>query len=326
MLYKPVVYITRNLPEPGPSMLSRYCHIKMNDSVMATSKRQMIEKAKEVDAIICMLGDKIDSEVIYSAGNRLKLISCYSAGYDHVDIEAAKNMKIVVTNTPEILSETTADLTFALIFAVSRNVVKGDYYVKKAKWKLGWTPDLFLGTDVYGKVLGIIGLGNIGTKVARRAKGFEMDVIYYNRTRRYELESKFGLRCVGFHELLRSSDFISIHVDLNKETYHMISLDELKRMKKTAFLINTARGKVVKEKDLVHALNKGLIAGAGLDVYEEEPVSKGSPLLRASNTVLLPHLGRATQETQSRMAEMTAMNVINFFREIGPVHRVNYKQ
>ena len=323
MLYKPVVYITRNLPEPGPSMLSRYCHIKMNDSVMATSKRQMIEKAKEVDAIICMLGDKIDSEVIYSAGNRLKLISCYSAGYDHVDLEAAKNMKIVVTNTPEILSETTADLTFALIFAVSRNVVKGDYYVKKAKWKLGWTPDLFLGTDVYGKVLGLIGLGNIGTKVARRAKGFEMDVIYYNRTRRYELESKFELRCVGFHELLRSSDFISIHVDLNKETYHMISLNELKRMKKTAFLINTARGKVVKEKDLVHALNKGLIAGAGLDVYEEEPVSKGSPLLRASNTVLLPHLGSATQETRSRMAEMAAMNVINFFREIGPVHRVN---
>lgn len=317
MLYKPVVYVTRNLPEPGPSMLSRYCHINMNDSVIPISKRQMIEKAKEVDAIVCMLGDKIDSEVICSAGDRLKLISCYSAGYDHVDLEAATNMKIVVTNTPDILSETTADLTFALIFAVSRNVVKGDYYVKKAKWKFGWTPDLFLGTDVYGKVLGIIGLGNIGTKVARRAKGFEMDVIYYNRTRRYELESKFGLRCVDFHELLRRSDFISIHVDLNKDTYHMISLDELKN---TAFLINTARGKVVKEKDLVHALNKGLIAGAGLDVYEEEPVSRESPLLKTSNAVLLPHLGSATQETRSRMA---AMNVINFFRQIGPVHRIN---
>jgi glyoxylate reductase len=323
MLYKPVVYVTRNLPEPGPSMLSRYCHINMNDSVKPISKRQMIEKAKEVDAIVCMLGDKIDFEVIYSAGNRLKLISCYSAGYDHVDLEAATNMKIVVTNTPDILSETTADLTFALIFAVSRNVVKGDYYVKNAKWKFGWTPDLFLGTDVYGKVLGIIGLGNISTKVARRAKGFEMDVIYYNRTRRYELESKFGLRCVDFHELLRRSDFISIHVDLNKDTYHMISLDELKKMKNTAFLINTARGKVVKEKDLVHALNKGLIAGAGLDVYEEEPVSRKSPLLKTSNAVLLPHLGSATQETRSRMAEMAAMNVINFFRQIGPVHRVN---
>jgi len=323
MLYKPVVYVTRNLPEPGPSMLSRYCHINMNDSVIPISKRQMIEKAKEVDAIVCMLGDKIDSEVIYSTGNRLKLISCYSAGYDHVDLEAATNMKIVVTNTPDILSETTADLTFALIFAISRNVVKGDYYVKNAKWQFGWTPDLFPGTDVYSKVLGIIGLGNIGTKVARRAKGFEMEVIYHNRTRRYELESKFGLRCVDFHELLRRSDFISIHVDLNKDTYHMISFDELKKMKNTAFLINTARGKVVKEKDLVHALNKGLIAGAGLDVYEEEPVSNGSPLLRASNTVLLPHLGSATQETRSRMAEMAAMNVINFFRQIGPVHRVN---
>lgn len=323
MLYKPVVYITRNLPEPGPSMLYRYCHINMNYSVKPISKRQMIENAKEVDVIVCMLGDKIDSEVIDAVGGRLKLISCYSAGYDHVDLEAATNMKIVVTNTPDILSNTTADLTFALIFAVSRNVVKGDYYVRKAQWKFGWTPDLLLGTDVYGKVLGIIGLGNIGTKVARRAKGFEMEVIYYNRTRRYELESKFGFRYVDFDELLQRSDFISIHVDLNKDTYHLISLDELKRMKDTAFLINTARGKVVREKDLVYALNKGLIAGAGLDVYEEEPVSGESPLLKASNAVLLPHLGSATQETRSRMAEMAAMNVINFFRKIGPVYRVN---
>ncbi len=323
MLYKPVVYITRNLPEPGPSILSRYCHINMNYSVKPVSKRQMIENAKEVDVIVCMLGDKIDSEVIDAVGGRLKLISCYSAGYDHVDLEAATNMKIAVTNTPDILSNTTADLTFALIFAVSRNVVKGDYYVRKAQWKFGWTPDLLLGTDVYGKVLGIIGLGNIGTKVARRAKGFEMEVIYYNRTRRYELESKFGFRYVDFDELLQRSDFISIHVDLNKDTYHMISLDELKRMKDTAFLINTARGKVVREKDLVYALNKGLIAGAGLDVYEEEPVSGESPLLKASNAVLLPHLGSATQETRSRMAEMAAMNVINFFRQIGPVYRVN---
>ena len=323
MLYKPVVYITRNLPEPGPSILSRYCHINMNYSVKPISKRQMIENSKEVDVIVCMLGDKIDSEVIDSIGGRLKLISCYSAGYDHVDLEAATNMKIVVTNTPDILSDTTADLTFALIFAVSRNVVKGDYYVRKAQWKFGWTPDLLLGTDVYGKVLGIIGLGNIGTKVARRAKGFEMEVIYYNRTRRYELESKFGFRYVDFDELLQRSDFISIHVDLNKDTYHMISLDELKRMKDTAFLINTARGKVVREKDLVYALNKGLIAGAGLDVYEEEPVSGESPLLKASNAVLLPHLGSATQETRSRMAEMAAMNVINFFRQIGPIYRVN---
>lgn len=323
MLYKPVVYITRNLPEPGPSILSRYCHINMNYSVKPISKRQMIENSKEVDVIVCMLGDKIDSEVIDAVRGRLKLISCYSAGYDHVDLEAATNMKIAVTNTPDILSNTTADLTFALIFAVSRNVVKGDYYVRKAQWKFGWTPDLLLGTDVYGKVLGIIGLGNIGTKVARRAKGFEMEVIYYNRTRRYELESKFGFRYVDFDELLERSDFISIHVDLNKDTYHMISLDELKKMKNTAFLINTARGKVVREKDLVYALNKGLIAGAGLDVYEEEPVSGESPLLKASNAVLLPHLGSATQETRSRMAEMAAMNVINFFRQIGPIYRVN---
>ncbi len=283
----------------------------------------MIEAAKEVDAIVCMLGDKIDSEVINAAGDRLKLISCYSAGYDNVDLEAAANMNIVVTNTPDILSDTTADLTFALIFAVSRNVAKGDYYVRTAKWKLGWTPDLLLGTDVYGKVLGIIGLGNIGTKVARRAIGFEMEVIYYNRTRRYELESRFGFHYVEFDELLQRADFMSIHVDLNEDTYHMISLDELKRMKNTAFLINTARGKIVKEKDLVYALNNGLIAGAGLDVYEEEPVSRENALLKTSNTVLLPHLGSATLQTRSRMAERAATNVINFFRQVGPIYSVN---
>ena len=323
MSNKPTVYVTRQLPEPGPSMLSTYCHVIMNSSVKPVPKAELLNNISEVDSIICMIGDNIDSEVIMSAGNRLKLISCYSAGYDHVDIEAAKSKNIVVTNTPDILSNTTADLAFALIFAVSRNVVRGDNYVRRGNWKFGWIPDLLLGHDVYGKVLGIVGLGEIGTKVGKRGKAFDMNVIYYSRVRKYYVESEFGFRYVEFDELLRESDIISIHVDLNKDTIHMFSLNELKMMKNSAIIINTSRGRVVNEKDLTYALANRLIAGAALDVYEEEPISESNPLLKSCNTVLLPHLGSATYETRKKMAEMAANNVINFFRKTGPLHRVN---
>lgn len=323
MSIKPKVYVTRQLPEPGPSILSSYCHVKMNKDSKPVRKSELLNNVSQVDSIVCMIGDNIDSEVITSAGNRLKLISCYSAGYDHVDIDAAKKYNIVVTNTPNILSDTTADLTFALIFALSRNIVKGDDYVRSGKWKFGWTPDLLLGHDVYGKVLGIVGLGEIGTKVGKRGKAFDMNVIYYSRVRKYHLEAEFGFRYVEFDELLRESDIISIHVDLNKGTVHLVSRNELKKMKNSAMIINTSRGRVVNEIDLISALSNRTIAGAALDVYEEEPISESSSLLKMSNTVLLPHVGSATYETRKRMAEMAANNVINFFRKTGPLHRVN---
>ncbi|HEY7107813.1 MAG TPA: D-glycerate dehydrogenase [Nitrososphaeraceae archaeon] len=323
MSIKPKVYVTRQLPEPGPSILSNYCHVKMNKDSKPVRKSELLNNVSQVDSIVCMIGDNIDSEVIASAGNRLKLISCYSAGYDHVDIDAAKKYNIVVTNTPNILSDTTADLTFALIFALSRNIVKGDDYVRSGKWKFGWTPDLLLGHDVYGKVLGIVGLGEIGTKVGKRGKAFDMNVIYYSRVRKYHLEAEFGFRYVEFDELLRESDIISIHVDLNKDTVHLVSRNELKKMKNSAMIINTSRGKVVNEIDLISALSNRTIAGAALDVYEEEPISESSSLSKMSNTVLLPHIGSATYETRKRMAEMAANNVINFFRKTGPLHRVN---
>lgn len=323
MSIKPKVYVTRQLPEPGPSILSSYCYVKMNRDSKPVRKSELLNNVSQVDSIVCMIGDNIDSEVITSAGNRLKLISCYSAGYDHVDIDAAKKYNIVVTNTPNILSDTTADLTFALIFALSRNIVKGDDYVRSGKWKFGWTPDLLLGHDVYGKVLGIVGLGEIGTKVGKRGKAFDMNVIYYSRVRKYHLEAEFGFRYVEFDELLRESDIISIHVDLNKDTVHLVSRNELKKMKNSAMIINTSRGRVVNEIDLISALSNRTIAGAALDVYEEEPISESSSLLKMSNTVLLPHVGSATYETRKRMAEMAANNVINFFRKTGPLHRVN---
>ena len=320
---KPKVYVTRQLPEPGPSILSNYCHVKMNKGLKPVPKSELLNNVSQVDSIVCMIGDNIDSEVMASAGNRLKLISCYSAGYDHVDMDAAKENNIVVTNTPHILSDTTADLTFALIFALSRNIVKGDDYVRNGNWKFGWTPDLLLGHDVYGKVLGIVGLGEIGTKVGKRGKAFDMNVIYYSRVRKYHLEAEFGFRYVEFDELLRESDIISIHVDLNKDTVHMIKLNELKKMKNSAMIINTSRGRVVNEIDLISALSNRTIAGAALDVYEEEPISGSNSLLKMSNTVLLPHIGSATYETRERMAEMAADNVINFFRKTGPLYRVN---
>jgi lactate dehydrogenase-like 2-hydroxyacid dehydrogenase len=201
--------------------------------------------------------------------------------------------------------------------------VKGDDYVRSGKWKFGWTPDLLLGHDVYGKVLGIVGLGEIGTKVGKRGKAFDMNVIYYSRVRKYHLEAEFGFRYVEFDELLRESDIISIHVDLNKDTVHLVSRNELKKMKNSAMIINTSRGKVVNEIDLISALSNRTIAGAALDVYEEEPISESSSLSKMSNTVLLPHIGSATYETRKRMAEMAANNVINFFRKTGPLHRVN---
>jgi glyoxylate reductase len=323
MSHKPIVYITRQLPEPGPSILSNYCHVKMNMNLEPVSKSELLDNVSQVDSIVCMIGDNIDSEVMASAGNRLKLISCYSAGYDHVDIDVAKKNNIVVTNTPNILSKTTADLTFALIFALSRNIVKGDDYVRSGSWKFGWTPNLLLGHDIYGKVLGIVGLGEIGIEVGKRGKAFDMNVIYFSRVRKYHLEAEFGFRYVEFDELLRESDIISIHVDLNKDTLHMFSLNELKRMKNSAMIINTSRGKVVNEIDLAQALSNRIIAGAALDVYEEEPVSESNPLLKMSNTILLPHIGSATYETRKRMAEMAANNVINFFRKTGPLYRVN---
>lgn len=323
MSIKPKVYVTRQLPEPGPSILSNYCHVKMNKGLKPVPKSELLNNVSQVDSIVCMIGDNIDSEVMASAGNRLKLISCYSAGYDHVDMDAAKENNIVVTNTPHILSDTTADLTFALIFALSRNIVKGDDYVRNGNWKFGWTPDLLLGHDVYGKVLGIVGLGEIGTKVGKRGKAFDMNVIYYSRVRKYHLEAEFGFRYVEFDELLRESDIISIHVDLNKDTVHMIKLNELKKMKNSAMIINTSRGRVVNEIDLISALSNRTIAGAALDVYEEEPISGSNSLLKMSNTVLLPHIGSATYETRERMAEMAADNVINFFRKTGPLYRVN---
>lgn len=316
------VFITRKIPEPGPTILKKYLQVNMNPEVNVLDREVLIKSIKNVDALLCMLGDNIDSNVMDAAGSNLRVISCYSVGYDHVDIKEAEKRKIIVTNTPNVLANTTADLTFSLILSAARNIVNADSHVRKGSWKFGWTPDLFLGYDVYGSTLGIIGLGEIGTLVAKRAKGFGMEVLYYSNSRNQKIESDLSISYVPLEELLQRSDFVSIHVSLNKSSFHMIDESKIKLMKKTAFLINTSRGKVVNEQHLIKALKDKEIAGVGLDVYEDEPISTSNPLIHLPQTVLLPHIGSATFWTRSKMAEVSANNIVNSLIGKGTVYKI----
>jgi glyoxylate reductase len=275
----------------------------------APPKKWILDNVSNVDGILCTLNTKIDKEVI-SAAKNLKVISTYSVGFDHIDVKEAKSRGIRVGYTPEVLTETTADLIFGLILAVARRIVEGDKLIREGKWMIPWQPDFLLGYDVYGKTLGIIGMGRIGKAVYRRAKGFNMRVIYTSRTKKDDIDAEF----VSFEELLKQSDFVVITVDLNESTYHMINGSTLKLMKKTAFLINASRGKVIDEKALVKALEEKWIAGAALDVFEEEPINKDHPLLKFSNVVLTPHIGSATFETRHKMAEIAVENLFRGLR------------
>jgi glyoxylate reductase len=317
------VYVTRKIPAPGPSILKRHFQINMNPGVDVLKRETLFENVRDVDALLCMLGDNIDAKVMDAAGPNLKVISCYSVGYDHVDIYEAAKRKIIVTNTPNVLANATADLTFSLILTAARNIVNADRHVRNGNWKFGWTPDLFLGYDVHGSTLGIIGLGEIGTLVAKRARGFDMQVIYYSKKRKRQMESELDITFVPLEELLRRSDFVSIHVSLNKDSFHMIDKSKIKLMKKTAFIINTSRGQVINEQHLIRALRNKVIGGAGLDVYESEPISRSNPLTQFAQTVLLPHIGSATYMTRSKMAEVAANNIVNFFNGRGIVHKIN---
>jgi len=275
----------------------------------APPKKWILDNVSNVDGILCTLNTKIDKEVI-SAAKNLKVISTYSVGFDHIDVKEAKSRGIRLGYTPEVLTETTADLIFGLILAVARRIVEGDKLIREGKWMIPWQPDFLLGYDVYGKTLGIIGMGRIGKAVYRRAKGFNMRVIYTSRTKKDDIDAEF----VSFEELLKQSDFVVITVDLNESTYHMINESTLRLMKKTAFLINASRGKVIDEKALVKALEEKWIAGAALDVFEEEPINKDHPLLKFSNVVLTPHIGSATFETRHKMAEIAVENLFRGLR------------
>jgi glyoxylate reductase len=309
---KQSVYVTRKILEPGPTMLFKEFHVTMNKKPASPPRDEILRNIVNKDAILCSISERIDKEVMDRAGPKLKVISTLSTGYDHIDVEEARERGIRITYTGEVLSETTADLTFALVLAISRKIVRADNFVRQKKWTVGWAPDLFLGSNVYGKTLGLIGMGRIGKAVAKRAKGFDMNILYHSR-RRLEptLETEIGARYVDMDNLLRESDYISLHVDLNAESFHLIDESKLKRMKNTAFLINTSRGQVVEEKSLIKAIKSEWIGGAALDVFEKEPLDSNSPLMRMENVVLLPHIGSATFEIRSRMSKIAAQNIID---------------
>jgi lactate dehydrogenase-like 2-hydroxyacid dehydrogenase len=259
-----------------------------------------------------------------AAGTNLKVISTFSTGFEHIDVDEATKRGIYVTNTGNILSEATADLTFSLILGLSRKVVEGHSFIINKKWKNGWTPNLFLGTNVYGSTLGILGLGNIGSAVAKRAKGFKMKVIYNNRHQLSKsIEKKLHVTFVNFDELLENSDYLSIHINYDKYNFHLIDTRQLKKMKKTSFLINTSRGNIINENSLIKGLQNKWIAGTGLDVFEQEPLPNKSKLLKFKNVILLPHIGSATVQTRNKMSKVAAINLHNILSNKKPLYLVN---
>jgi len=308
---KPKLFMTREIPERGLKKVKEHFEVDLWPEEAPPPKEVIIERVKDKDALVSLLTDPIDTEVMDAAPN-LRIISQYAVGFDNIDVKAATERGIYVTNTPGVLTETVADFAFALLLAVARRVVEANHYVRSGQWKVAWHPLMMLGTDVYGATLGIVGMGRIGQAVARRAKGFGMKILYYDVVSRPEIEREVGAKKVGLETLLKESDFVSLHVPLLPETYHMIGEKELKMMKPTAFLINTARGKVVDQKALYRALKEGWIAGAALDVFEQEPIPPDDPLLQLENVVLAPHAASASIETRSRMADIVAENLIAF--------------
>jgi glyoxylate reductase len=318
---KPKIYVTRDIGERGLKIIRQHFETEVWPEYAPPPKKTIIEKARNVDALVTLLSDKIDGEV-FDAVPKLKIVSQLAVGFDNIDIPEATKRGIYITNTPEVLTDTTADFAWALLLAIARRVAEADKYVRTGQWKVGWHPNMMAGRDVYGTTIGVVGAGRIGYAVAKRATGFDMKILFYDVVPRPEIE-KLGAKKADLDTLLKQSDFVSIHVPLMKETHHLINEQKLRLMKKTAYLINNSRGPVVDEKALYKALKEGWIAGAALDVFEQEPIPVDSPLLKLDNVVLAPHISSASLETRSRMAEMVAENLVAFFEGKKPPNLIN---
>ncbi|MFC7062383.1 2-hydroxyacid dehydrogenase [Halobacillus seohaensis] len=318
---KPKVYITRKIPNSIVEKIEYTCDVEMWEEENTPVPREVLEnKIQEIDGLFCLLTETIDEELLEKASN-LKVISNMAVGYNNIDIEAAKRKGITVTNTPGILTDTTADLTFALLMATARRLVESSDYLQKEEWET-WSPMQLTGQDIHGATLGIIGMGRIGEAVAKRALGFDMKVIYHNRSRKPDIEEKLHITFVEMEELLQSSDFLCVLTPYTKETHHLISKEELSIMKNTAILINTARGGIVDEQALYQALVNKDIWAAGLDVFEEEPIPVTHPLLSLQNVVSLPHIGSASVKTRLKMCEVAAENLTKGLNNEKPKHVV----
>ena len=322
MSKKPKVYVTREMPERGLEIIKEKFDAEVWPDYAPPPKKLIIEKAAKVDALATLLSDKIDAEVFDAAPN-LKIIAQMAVGFDNIDVADATKRGICVTNTPGVLTETTADFAWTLLMAVARRVVEADKYVRGGQWKVGWHPMMLQGRDIYGATLGIVGLGRIGCAIALRAKGFNMKVLYNDVIRRPDYEKEYDLEFTDVDTIFKTADFITINTPLTKETHHLVDEKKLKMMKKTAYLINNARGPIVDQNALYKALKERWIAGAALDVFEEEPTPINNPLLKLDNIVVAPHISSASYETRSKMAEMVAENLIAFFEGKTPPNLVN---
>ena len=324
------IFVTRTIPQIGIDMLKEKGYVvEVGKYKVPPTKKELItflskqsKKGIVYDALLTLLTDPVDATVLKAAGPQLKIVSNYAVGYNNINLGDAKDSNVAVTNTPGAFSDCIAEHTVALIFALTTRLVEADSYVRKGKYK-GWDPMIFVGCDISKKTVGILGAGHIGERVAMHlGKGFEMNVLYYDVKRNETLEKEYGaVFCPTVEEVLQKSDVVSLHVPLLPSTQHLINEKTLALMKKDAILINTARGPVVDEKALVIALKKGVIAGAGLDVFEFEPkVSK--ELMKLPNVVLTPHIASARTSARNEMATLAAQNIIDVFEGRDPKGKV----
>lgn len=317
------IFVSRKIPGDHVDRLAEAGHeVEMSKFDRPLTAEELLENATGVDALLSLLTDKINGDVIDAIGPQLKVVANYAVGFDNINIEESTNRGVVIANTPSNeVNESVAEHTWSLILALANRIVEADEAIRRGAYK-GWEPDLFLGTNLTGKTLGIVGMGRIGAMVARRAKGWEMDVYYNKRRKDEKLEQELGVKYLELDELLTKSDFITLHVPLTEETRHMINKDSLAKFKKGSFLINTARGSVVDEGDLVEALRSGHIAGAALDVFDNEP-NINPELINMENVILTPHIASATRESRDKMGEQVVQAILDVLSGKKPDNIVN---
>ena len=305
---RPRVFVTRRIPEAGLARILNGCEAVVWPEELPPSREVMLREVAKCDGLVSLVTDRVDAELLQAAP-RLRVVSNFAVGYDNIDVPACTAHGVIVGNTPGVLTETSADLAFALMASVARRIVEGVKYVESGQWQT-WGPLTLIGQDLHGTTLGILGLGRIGAALARRARGFNMRLLYNNRVRRQDLEAALGIEHCDMNVLLRDSDFVSVHVPYSAATHHLINRERLRRMKPNAILINTARGGVVDPEALYEALRDGVIWGAGLDVTDPEPINMDSPLLTLPNCVVVPHIASASVITRDRMAMICAENLL----------------
>lgn len=318
------IFVTRPIPEAGLNVLRQsYPDFEMNQENRVLERPELLEKARGADGLLTLLTDTVDAELLDAAGAQLKVVANMAVGFDNIDLAAATARGVMVTNTPGVLTDATADHAWALLFAVARRIAESENFLRAGKFT-GWGPLMFLGGDITGRTLGLVGAGRIGQAMAMKSRGFNMRVLYADQVTNTQIEQELGARKVGVEVLLRESDFVSVHVPLMRSTQHLINAETLRMMKRTAYLINTSRGPVVDEAALAEALKDGVIAGAALDVFENEP-EVHPELLKLKNVVLTPHIASATIGTRNKMATMAAQNLVDGLNGKKPTNLVNPK-